>query len=106
MNTKKYTVIVLPKFRNEFEIICKKKFTYSDKNEVNNKLIRQIIPKLQLLEYMPKIYSKIEKSDELKRTYRKMIFKQYIIFYTIDESKKEVYISHIFYKKSNYFNKL
>lgn len=70
------------------------------------KLIKDIEYKIRILEYTPQLYPKIEKIDELGRTFRKIILKKYIIFYTIDENKKKLYISHIFYKKSNYFNKL
>lgn len=106
MNIKKYKVIVLPKFDNEFYKIFGYVIKHSKKNKVHYKLFEQIIQKLQQLEYMPKIYTKIEKSDELGRRYRRIIIKQYIILYTIDEYKKQVYISHIYYKKSNYLNKI
>lgn len=106
MNIKKYKVIVLPKFDNEFYKIFGYIFEHSKNNKVHYELFEQIIQKLQQLEYMPKIYAKIEKTDELGRRYRRIIIKQYIILYTIDEYKKQVYISHIFYKKNNYLNKL
>ena len=106
MNIKKYKVIILPKFKEEFY----KKFGYilehQKKDITYHKLFDSIILKLQQLEDMPKIHAKIEKSDELGRRYRKIIIKQYIILYTIDESNKQVYISNIFYKKSDYLNRI
>lgn len=106
MNFKKYKVITLPKFKEEFY----KKFgyilKYQKKDTSFHKLLNSIILKLQQLEDMPKIHAKIEKSDELGRRYRKIIIKQYVILYTIDETKKQVYISDIFYKKSDYLNKI
>lgn len=74
--------------------------------KLKQKLINDIESKLKILEYAPKLYPKIQKIDGLGRSYRKIVLKKYIIFYTIDENKNKLYISHIFYKKSNYFRKL
>ena len=98
MNIKKYKIIILPQFKKEFY----KTFGYIS----DYKIFNQIIQKLQQLESMPQLFAKTEQCDELGRRYRKIIIKQYIILYCIDEQKKHIYISHIFYKKSNYFNKL
>ena len=106
MNIKKYKVITLPQFKDEFYKIFGNVLANSKQNKIYYKLFNQIIQKLKLLEDMPRIYAKTEICDELGRRYRKIIIKQYFIIYTIDENNEQVYISHIFYKKSNYFNKL
>ena len=43
--------------------------------------------------------------NRAKKKYRKMIMGNYIVLYTIDEDKKIVYVSHMYYSGSNYLNK-
>ena len=76
------------------------------KRKVSQKLMNKIEDKINLLEYTPKIYPKIERKDELGRVFRKIALKQNVILYTIDENEREVYISHVFYQKSDYLNKI
>lgn len=52
----------------------------------------------------PKIYVKISKTDKRHRDFRKMVINNYIILYTIDESTKTIYISHMYYSGRNYMN--
>lgn len=54
------------------------------------------------LEWLPRLYSKIEKKDRLEREYRRMVIKNYVLLYTIDECNKIVYVSHMYYGKQNY----
>ena len=51
---------------------------------------------------MPQIHTKIEKYDSLKRIYRRIVIKNFIILYTIDEENKIVYVSHMYYGRRNY----
>lgn len=106
MNIKKFKVIILPQFRNEFYKIFGYVFKCPNEQKTYYELLDQIVHKLKQLEDMPQIYAKTEKCDELGRRYRKIIIKQYVILYSIDEQKKQIYLCHIFYKKSNYFSKL
>ena len=39
----------------------------------------------------------------LKRTYRRIIIKNYIILYTIDEKNRKIFESHMYYSGRNYF---
>ena len=48
---------------------------------------------------MNRIY---EYLSEMK--YRRIVIKNYVVLYTIDEEKKIVYISHMYYKKRNYLS--
>ena len=48
------------------------------------------------------MYATIEKHDKTDRVYHKMVVKNYIILYTIDEENKKVFISHMFYSRRNY----
>ena len=70
------------------------------------KLMREINDKIENLKYMPKIYNVIKKNNFLKNEYRKIVIKNYVIIYTINESIKTVYIVNLYYSKSNYFSKM
>ena len=48
------------------------------------------------------MYMEIEKHDETNRVYHKIVVKNYIVLYTIDEENKKVFISHMFYSRRNY----
>ena len=54
------------------------------------------------MKHSPKIYAEIEKLDELKRNYRRIVTKNFVILYTIDEDNSVVYISHMYYGGRNY----
>lgn len=102
----KYKIIFSPTSIKEIDEIYqyisdKLKATKAAKN-----LINKIEKQVQLLEYYPKIHISIDQTDDKGRVYRRLTAKQYIILYVIDEEVMEVRISHIFYKKSNYLNKL
>ena len=56
------------------------------------------------LTFSPKMFATIRCYDKSKREYRKIVYKNYIILYIVDDSKKEVIICHMFYSKRNYFN--
>ena len=106
MNIKKYKILVLPQFKNEFYKIFGYSIEVSNKSKECYQIFDEILTKLKQLEYMPQLYAKTEKCDELGKIYRKIIIKQYIILYSIDEQENCIYIAHIFYKKSNYLSKL
>ncbi|MCI8411748.1 MAG: type II toxin-antitoxin system RelE/ParE family toxin [Clostridia bacterium] len=65
-------------------------------------LMKKVEDEVQRLKYSPKIHAKIEKIDELKRNYRKIVINNYIILYTIDEKNHIVFISHMYYGGKNY----
>ena len=50
----------------------------------------------------PKMYSEIEKIDNVNRIYRRITIKNYVILYTIDEEKRVVYVAHMYYSGRNY----
>ena len=77
--------------------------TYNLKNNFSaQKIIRELLDKILALDHRPKIYIKIHKFDKLKREYRRIVVKNFVALYTIDYSKKKIYISHVFYNKRNY----
>lgn len=79
--------------------------TLKSKN-ASKHFINKIISKTEVLSRFPKIYSPIQKYDKLKREYRKILIDNYILLYTINEKKKIIYISHVFYSRKNYLNGL
>ena len=66
------------------------------------KLIQEIKQKVLSLSRYPQLYTAINKFDKLNRQYRRIVIKNYIILYIIDEEKKKVYLSHIYYGRQNY----
>ena len=52
------------------------------------------------------MYAKTEKSDKLKRIYRRIPIENYILLYTIDKEKEIVYIAHFYYGGRNYLEGL
>lgn len=79
--------------------------TLKDPNAAR-RLRKKVIHNILLLEDSPRICKKTEKLSKAKRPYRRMVINNYIILYTIDETNKVVYISHIYYNKRNYIDYL
>ena len=104
MNSKKeiYKIEFTEDAREEIREI----YEYISKNLVNEdaakRLMRKMRENVMNLAEAPEIYKKIGKKDRIKREFRRMVVDNYIILYTIDESKKIVYISHMYYQKRNY----
>ncbi len=71
-------------------------------NTAAKKLINQVKQDVLALEISPMLYMKIDKKDKFEREYRRMVVKNYVILYTIDEENKKVYISHMYYGRRNY----
>ena len=99
-----YEVILTPKMNKEKDII----YEYISET-LNNEiaaidLINKVESELQRIKYVPRIYAEINLTDELKRRYRRIPIKNYIILYTIDEKEKNVYVSHMYYAGKNYFD--
>ena len=66
------------------------------------RLIETLKNKILNLETSPHIYMKIGKTNRLNEIYHRMVVKNYIILYTIDDKNKKVFISHMYYGKRNY----
>ena len=47
------------------------------------------------------MFTKIE-NKKLKRQYRRMVVDNYVVLYTVDEKKRNVYIVHIYYSGRDY----
>ena len=86
----------------------KKIFEYISENLAAEKAAMELMRKMRNniinLSRFPKICVRISKTDKSEREYRRMIINNYIVLYTIDEDKKKIYISHMYYSGKNYIN--
>jgi len=64
------------------------------------KFSQQVNMKIDNLDCFPYMYPQYRKNTK----YRKMIVKNYIIFYKIDNINKVVNVVHIYYAKQSLFN--
>ena len=55
-----------------------------------------------LLNRRPGRYAKIPKKGRRNEEFRKIVVDNYVILYTIDEKRKTIYISHMYYGRRNY----
>ena len=65
-------------------------------------LMKKMKDAVMNLKENPEKYMRIERKDKNKRDFRRLIVNNYVILYTIDEDRKTVYISHMYYGKRNY----
>lgn len=104
MGTEQYKIIITPTAFKEINKI----YDYISEDLYAKNAARDIMQRIentiQKLKYAPKIYMQIEKTDELKRSYRRIVIKKYVILYTIDEKNKVVHIVHMYYGGRNYIN--
>ena len=71
-----------------------------------NKLIEKIEHVIVNLAYFPKIYAKINKYENTRRIYRRIVIENYIVLFSLDELYKKVYVSHVYYKGRDYLDKI
>lgn len=81
-------------------------YEYISKNLINEDAAKRLMSKMRKnvmdLAESPKIYVKTEKKDRMKREFRRMVVDNFVILYIIDEDKKTIYISHMYYGRRNY----
>ena len=95
-----YSVKLTKQFIFEFEEICFYISYVLENKYASNRLRKKVKDNILLLEDSPKMFSKIEKSDKLKRCYRKMIINNYVILYTIDEKEKNsLHCTYLLWRK-------
>lgn len=66
------------------------------------RMLELIENQIEMLRYTPMMHMKIEKFDETQNQYRRIIIKNYVLLYTIDEGNNIVYVSNIYYGKKDY----
>ena len=102
--TTNYKVIITPTAYKEM----KKIYYYITENlhaeKAAKKLMQKVEHELIKLKSIPKAHMKIRKIDELKRSYRRIVIKNYVLLYTVDEENKVVFVSHMYYGRRDYIN--
>ena len=81
------------------------------KNNLNepaiaNKYAKIIREEIQTLEYLPQKFAIIDDSSIKDLNFRKLIIKNYIAFYRVNEENKIVNVERILYGASNWINEL
>ena len=101
-----YQINLTDDFLEEFEETCE--YISYNLNALNasEKLRERVIDKIYSLRKQPRMYTHINKLSKTKNIYRRIIVNNYIILYMIDETKKVVYIAHIYYGGRNYIEDL
>jgi len=83
MDTNQYKVIILPNAYKEmtkiYDYISEELYT----ENAARKIMRQVEEEIQRLKYSPYIHPRIEKKDELQRTYRRIVIKNHIDNYLL-----------------------
>ena len=72
--------------------------------EAAKRLMQKMRKTVMDLAESPRLYAKIEKKDKMERNFRRIVVNNYVILYTIDENKKSIYISHMYYGGRNYLD--
>ena len=101
-NTEKYEIEFTDDCIEEMEEIYRYISENLNASVSAKRLIQKVKKDTLALEISPRLYAKIEKNDKFERQYRRMIVKNYVILYTIDEQNKKIYISHMYYGRRNY----
>lgn len=102
----KYNVNLTETFLKEVDEICGYISTKLKAVDSANRLREKLIFNILLLENSPKMFTEIEKTEKTARKYRRMVVNNYVVLYTIDESKNMVYASHIYYGGQDYMSDL
>ena len=102
MDIIKYKVIITPTAYREMDRIYEYIAEVLFAKDAAKRLMQQVEEKIKKLEISPKIYEEVEKFDELKKRYRKIVIENFIVLYTIDEENNIVYVSNMYYGKKDY----
>ncbi len=101
-----YKIIITPTAYREMY----KTYNYISKNlkapKASQNLMEEIENSICNLQSTPKMYVQLKKVDELNRIYRRIVIKNFVVLYTIDEENKNVYIAHVYYGGRNYIDDL
>ena len=104
MDIETYKIIITPTASKEIYDIYYYIFINLDARKAARQLMRLVEKEINNLKYFPKIHHEIEVNSGVKRKYRRIVIKRYVILYTIDENKKIIYISRMYYGLKNYLN--
>ena len=103
----KYLIKNTSCFNEELEKIYYYICFYLHSPKVANRLYNKIKNEILSLESSPERYSKIYDIKNIKNcNIRRLLVKNYIIIYQVDNIKRQVFILHIFHGSQNYFDKI
>lgn len=71
-------------------------------SESAKKIINEVNERILGLASFPESYMKTGKADKLKRDYRRIVVKKYVVLYTIDYENEKVFIVHMRYGGKEY----
>lgn len=102
----KYNVEITGECKKEIRKIYNYIADSLDAEKAAQDLMRKVEEFTSNLAYAPRIYAEIDKYKDTKRVYRRIVINNYVLLYTIDETEKTIYVSHMYYAGSDYLNKI
>ena len=95
-------------FTNESVEEIKDIYEYISKNLIAKNAAQELMKKIRKskmnLERLPKIYMKVRTKEKGRREFRRIVINNYIVLYTVDEDKRIIYISHMYYERKDYLS--
>lgn len=79
---------------------------YLDNSAAASDFLDKVEESFHRLSDNPKIYQLCDHRDFKEKGYRKVVIKNYIMIYRVDETTSTVYILHFFYGRRNYYEYL
>lgn len=71
---------------------------------IAQKILNEIENNILILKYIPYAFSIVDFNFKRKYEYRKLLIRNYLVIYRIDEKNKYVYIVKIIHIRKNYLN--
>lgn len=97
-----YNLQFLPVARNDMVEIVRYIGNDLQNKQAANKLADDLIDAAEKLREFPYAYPAFSPIRPTKKDYRKLVVRNYIIFYWVDESSKTVTVSRVVYAKRDY----
>ena len=102
----KYKIELSIKAKNDLKSIVRYIKNELQEPSIAKKYAELIKKELKNLEHLPQKYAVIDEKSIKDLNVRRLIIKNYIAFYRINENKKIVNVARILYEASNWKNKL
>ena len=99
--TEKYKVKLSIKAKDDLKSIVLYIKNHLNEPAIANKYAKIIREEIQTLEYFPQKFAIIDDKSVKDLKIRKLIIKNYIVFYRVNEDKKIVNVERILYSESN-----
>lgn len=101
-----YKVELTMKAKNDFKSLIKYIKDELQEPSIANKYAKLVKEEVQNLKYFPQKYAIIDDETIKDLNIRKLVIKNYIAFYRVNEEKRIVNVERILYGGSNWINKL